>query len=353
MTGAKKGAEEGNPPGPAGQLFELSTDAVPVAERFAFWRETVLNRTEPDLPADPDGAFHGRLRCYAGSTAQIRDGRSAPIILRRTPQRCRRDSGDEFLLSMYSELDAGQLRHPGAPDLAVRPRQIVMVDMAQPFQVRLGAYRELNFRLPRAAVAVAIGGDPGRLGGRTLPVNSLSGLLFEQVRMLADALPGLNAAGREAALDATTALALATLRIEFQQGRVEQEELSDGLWAAAERYIGFNFGRHDLSPDLLAQALRCSRSHLYRMFERRGLTVMAYVFSVRLARARYLLASPGCRMPIGEVALLCGFDDASSFARSFKRQYGLSPSDFRREAQGRQAQGRETPGREAETARED
>ena len=34
-------------------------------------------------------------------------------------------------------------------------------------------------------------------------------------------------------------------------------------------------------------------------------------------------------MAISEVAFRCGFEDATSFSRAFRRKYGISPSEYR------------------------
>jgi AraC-like DNA-binding protein len=44
-----------------------------------------------------------------------------------------------------------------------------------------------------------------------------------------------------------------------------------------------------------------------------------------------MLADAASRLTIGEIALRCGFDDPSSFSRSFRRRYGCQPGDVRRE----------------------
>ena len=83
---------------------------------------------------------------------------------------------------------------------------------------------------------------------------------------------------------------------------------------------------------MLARALHCSRTHLYRLFAGNGETVMGYVREVRLARSRAMLADTACRLTIGEIALRCGFDDPSAFSRGFRRRYGCQPGDVRRES---------------------
>ena len=80
---------------PVGRYFELSTDQVAAPERRGFWRDTALNRSDADFRATADPAgFSALVRGYVGPDAELREGRSDALALRRTAARCRQDAGD-------------------------------------------------------------------------------------------------------------------------------------------------------------------------------------------------------------------------------------------------------------------
>jgi AraC family transcriptional regulator len=85
-----------------------------------------------------------------------------------------------------------------------------------------------------------------------------------------------------------------------------------------------------LSLEVLAQVACFSPFHFHRLFKAlTGETVSECVVRLRLERAVALLkAAP--TLPILEAALASGFNSASNFSRSFKRQYGLSPRQWDR-----------------------
>lgn len=59
-----------------------------------------------------------------------------------------------------------------------------------------------------------------------------------------------------------------------------------------------------------------------------GETPKAYISAIQMEKAsKLLLTNPD--LPIIEVACQCGFNDASSFSHTFKRTYGISPSQYR------------------------
>ena len=63
-----------------------------------------------------------------------------------------------------------------------------------------------------------------------------------------------------------------------------------------------------------------------------GLTPQAVYRGLRLREARRL--ADGTAMSVAEIAARCGYADASAMTRAFRREFGLSPREFRRVASG-------------------
>ena len=84
----------------------------------------------------------------------------------------------------------------------------------------------------------------------------------------------------------------------------------------------------NLTIDCVAGQLGLSAGHLSRIFHRCvGRTFRDYLSEQRVALAKTMLANP--RINIAEVAYLCGFGDATYFARVFRKVTHQSPSEFR------------------------
>ena len=64
------------------------------------------------------------------------------------------------------------------------------------------------------------------------------------------------------------------------------------------------------------------------MFEADGTTPAAYLRSVRLAAAAETLVQPR-PVRITEIAYACGFNDPLTFSRAFRREYGVTPREWR------------------------
>lgn len=79
----------------------------------------------------------------------------------------------------------------------------------------------------------------------------------------------------------------------------------------------------------LSKELHCCTVTLTEHFRRdMGMSIMQYVLCERMALAKRLLSHPS--LPIAEVALRCGFQDAEYFSKCFKQQHHCSPTEWRR-----------------------
>jgi AraC-like DNA-binding protein len=69
------------------------------------------------------------------------------------------------------------------------------------------------------------------------------------------------------------------------------------------------------------------------LFEPEGVSFTTYVINQRLARAHRMLCDPLFdHRSISAIALAVGFGDISYFNRTFRRCFGATPSDVRRQS---------------------
>jgi AraC-like DNA-binding protein len=85
-----------------------------------------------------------------------------------------------------------------------------------------------------------------------------------------------------------------------------------------------------LSIERIAQALNCSKRHLYNAFADEDDTLAGYILRQRLqACMRDLRQSHPEARAITDIALSWGFSNLSHFSRVFREHAGCSPSEFR------------------------
>lgn len=89
-----------------------------------------------------------------------------------------------------------------------------------------------------------------------------------------------------------------------------------------------NLSRVDFELDQISAELGVSKFHIIRTTKKiGGFTPYSYLLKIRLLQAREILLKS--REPISKIALACGFDDASTFNKAFKRHFHTFPSTFR------------------------
>ena len=96
-------------------------------------------------------------------------------------------------------------------------------------------------------------------------------------------------------------------------------------------YIGRNYCQAITLEDC-AQVAGFNPTYFSRYFSRHmGVTFQEYVKKLRIDRARWLLRAD--KTPVTEISYQCGFKDIKTFNKLFKREMGMSPSQFRRESE--------------------
>jgi AraC-like DNA-binding protein len=100
--------------------------------------------------------------------------------------------------------------------------------------------------------------------------------------------------------------------------------------AAIKKDIFDNLASQRLSVAAIARRQDVSSRYVRMLFEREGTTFTEFVLHHRLTRAHRMLCDPRFDgTPIHDIALRTGFGDLSYFNRSFRRQFGMTPSNVR------------------------
>lgn len=84
----------------------------------------------------------------------------------------------------------------------------------------------------------------------------------------------------------------------------------------------------DLDPSSIAESCGISLRYLHQIFGETEYTVTRYILRRKLLAAQMLLRERA-DLKLAEVAYRCGFNDHATLSRQFKREFGMSPSDYR------------------------
>ena len=81
----------------------------------------------------------------------------------------------------------------------------------------------------------------------------------------------------------------------------------------------------------MASQLHISTGYLHLLYRQQfGVSCIVDVIESRGRRAREYLSHT--QMRVQEIAALCGYNSAEHFCRQFRRQFGMSPGQFRKES---------------------
>lgn len=102
------------------------------------------------------------------------------------------------------------------------------------------------------------------------------------------------------------------------------------VMAHVRRYLEDNY-MFDLSLDSVGEILHISPAYLSAQFKKyQKMNFLDCLTELRINAAKELLADPF--RSSAEVASMVGYEDASYFARAFKKRTGMAPTQYRRQA---------------------
>jgi len=310
--------------------FRFSTDDVRPCDRTAVWRE-VLGRVHLHLDVEQvgDGPLHATVESHRWASASLYFSDTTPVRASRTREFVQDGDGDFRLLRADG---AGYHYVSNGVDHVVEDGCSALLFNGVVGSVRyLGPCRVTAVRLRRADLAHAIRGFDDRAIRRAAPDTRALRLLagyVELVRVQGPTGDPLMAAQVANHLTDLVALALGATgdAAEIARGR--------GLRAARLSAIKADIVANLASPDLSIAAVAARHGVTSRyvgmLFESEGSSFTDFVLEQRLCRAHRTIGDPrhADRM-ISAIAFAAGFGDLSYFNRTFRRRFGMTPSELR------------------------
>lgn len=308
-----------------------STRQFAAPRQFPQWRDAV-NETHLSwaIPKRREGAYAAALEVHGLGAGRVMSCTCDPCDGARTRVEIGR-SDDEYF-GVLHVIDGAERIRQADREALLGPGDFTLWDSRRPIEFAVGAklskitllvpQRLLTAVLPRAAdhVARTISGTNGR---GALFANHLRVLARERHGVASSHVPNLLA----------TTIDLLSMALAPDDGAV-QEVVSTrhrDLFVRVQQYIQLHLGDPDLRPAAIAAAHGVSMRQLQRVFEENGLMVERWIWQERLIRCRQqLLHAPDTA--VSAVAFRWGFSDAAHFSRAFRREFGLSPRQFRKSA---------------------
>lgn len=315
-------------------------DAIPVKERFAFWREMSSKMWMPlDAYCEPhlEGSFRAHAALGGPGAVQATLLTATSLTIKRTPALIRRSDPESFFVTCAVRGHA--MGEQADRQAVLRAGDLMLRDSSRPYLTRFGSGdpaggRLLSVQFPRSMLpmperglrelsAVRIRGDRG-IGALA------SQYLLELARRLEEFGGAEAVRVSELTLDVLTAALAAELDA---RSAVPPDGRRRALLAQIHAFIRANLGDAQLTPGAIAAAHHISVSYLHQLFRAEALTVAGSIRERRLERCRRDLKDPLlAATPIGAIAARWGFTSPAHFSQVFRAVYGLSPRQFRQRA---------------------
>ncbi|UOR01914.1 helix-turn-helix domain-containing protein [Leucobacter allii] len=281
--------------------------------------------------------FAGRMRTITRGAFVCIDVEAPEHVVERTPELIAAGAGNDFYKLSLMLSGEGTVMQDDR-EAVLRAGDLAIYDTSRPYSLLSGEGartaivmfpREL-LPLPPAEVgrltAVRFAKDAGLAAG----ISPFLTHLMDHLEMLAT--PAGSRLPRNIVDLLGTLLASEFDRREAGE-RLGGRGSSGALLQRILGYIEAHLGEPDLGPERIAAAHFISPRYLQVLFQRNGLTVSSWVREQRLARCFDELVDPTVlEQPIAAVAARWGMLEPTHFSRAFKKRYGISPRQARREA---------------------
>lgn len=297
-------------------------------EKVEIWRDSAqfIFNVYPRLLSSPS-PFFAEIESYNFGSLVTSICQTVGSTWQRTPVDAARNGVDHFLIQFYLE---GQCFFSDRQAEALaKPGDILILDATRNTYSNTSILKNFTLWVPRALLEPVIS-EPDALHGMIIPAEEPRAIILRSYLMsLHEQASGMTLSQASGLIKPTIELLASTLDLNHTQFSTVPGSTVDGSLTTIKRYINQHLNQDNLTPDSIAKALRISRATLYRVCAPLG-GIQQYIRQQRLKKVLSNLQDKKLlHLSITQIANLWGFNDASSFNRIFKREFGVTPSAAR------------------------
>lgn len=303
----------------------FATDALPKAQQLEAWRawyDTIFD-VAPKQPSNDDFVATNSTWTVPGLT--LSRVASPPNTVSRTKSVIRHNAVDHWVITLSKE-SVSEVTTRGV-SFEAAPKTPFILSFGDEIGIkRRQEDNRVQLLLPRDSFqAIA----PVVDAARGMALNTPGGrMLADYILLLEQNVPNLEADAASRLSNAVQAMLLACLAPTSDRQQVASDQIRLTLMERVRQAVRRNLRSPSLGPAKLCREAATSRSQLYRLLEDEG-GVARYIQRRRLSESFAMLCDAQNGLSIGAVADMLCFSDASSFARAFRREFGMSPTDVR------------------------
>lgn len=308
----------------------FTTDTLRSTERFDAWKADMSTIFDVEDPCfDGEAQFHATFDLYNFGQSVLAELDSSAAKYLRSRKKILGDGMDSILLQLF--LQGGVQFGSGKQTTRARKGDIIVFDLSRPVENYNSTFKHLTMMLPREVMDAAIP-DISRWHGHVLPsLNPAVPLLLNLLTSSYGMAPRFDPAGGQHVEAATVSLAAAAMsgKPHDLADNATDTNVMGVLTHQIKRHIRGKLGSEDLTPQALARTFGVSRAQIYRLMEPLG-GISTYIRHLRLHRCMAELCDPlFAHLNVSEIAYRSGFSHLTTFNRSFRETFGMTPSEAR------------------------
>jgi|GEM_PF-362643 len=309
----------------AAQRF--STEGMRVSDRLSFWNAGAVAIGGVEVEQMAAGPFSGTVVRRTLGAATVFAMSTSPHRAAWTARQIRQ-GGDTLPLRLWFQQRGTTVLDGHGGERTIGPGEWFISDCRRPHvSLHPGPSRKIALQLPADRLLPA-----ERDALRTHAVHGpVRGGIAQMLRAcletsLADFEPG------DERIDSDlgeTMIDFCRLLIRDTLSGTSAASMRDLTQDRIRTFIRRNLGNPALSVDMVAQAMKCSKRYIHKVF-RGDQTVSDYIWSQRLERCKTILCEPGAgEITLTQLAFDSGFSSSAHFSRAFRDRYGVPPKQFR------------------------
>jgi AraC-like DNA-binding protein len=315
--------------------FHITTDEVPVRQRFELWNAAIFGTLAISVQpfADNDAPFRAQLAARVSGPLLHLDFDADGFGASRQSREIAHRRWDSYWV--YRESGPGAWFRIAGQELTTTAGDLVIADADAPFETRADRYAHQLWLIPKTLLDPHLPALRRPLVMRLSRQDGVNALAESYLAALTHNWDELSEAEMGPIADTLGRL------IGIVCGAAadaQPDAVRAGRLAEAMRFIDRHLADPDLSPAGVATALRISVRTLHAAFEQSGTSFARHVARRRLEECRAALLGNKGRA-VTDIAFAWGFSSLSGFYRAFHAAFGMTPGDLRAVGRGKQGQG--------------
>ncbi len=320
-----------------------TTDDLPPAEQFSYWREVICEaftplaaeRTRAHLPVQTDRrAISSWVRSRMLTATNCAEVASATQLITHGAEEVRRTQSDHVFVNL--QLAGHCVASQDGRECVVRPGGFALFDTTTEYSLEFVAdpdsqeWHVVSFRVPRAQLVPLLANPLGFTSvAHDGATSGIAQVVASTMLSMWDAIDSLDMSAADAAESAFTTVLAAAAGGNDRLHETRRDSLNDTLRASINRYLASHIRQPRLSAAHVAQRFGISVRKLHKLYEGGDRSFAQTVMAFRIEGVARELAKDTEGRSLTELAARWGFSDLSHLNRVFRTRFGCLPSQFR------------------------